>query len=141
MAAISQITDEQTRAFAEACYDTNSIDELRNATDPDETDMQQWGITEDQWHEAVQAALADLEEDQGDAYRLDEIGRALFGQSWQSDMARALGMKDARRVRYWASGEREIPIGVWVDLKRILSERGQRLLDLSESLGQGSSDA
>lgn len=135
MTAINQITDEQTRAFAEACYDTNSLPELRDATEPDETDMEQWGISADQWREAVAAALADLEEDQGDAYRLHEIGTAMFGQSWQSDMARALGMKDARRVRYWASGEREVPAGVWGDLRSLCQDRGQRLVELGNQLG------
>lgn len=134
MNAINQITDEQTRAFAEACYDTNSLNELRDAIEPDETDMAQWGITESQWREAIAAALSDLDEDQGDAYRLHEIGLALFGQSWQSDMARALGMSDARRIRYWVSGEREIPSGVWDDLRAILRERGQRLTDLSGTI-------
>lgn len=100
----------------------------------DKTDMQTWGIDEAQWIEAVNAALIDLEEDQGDAYKLHEIGQALFGVSWQSDMARALGIKDARKIRFWVSGERTIPAGVWDDLKRITKERGQRLLDLSESL-------
>lgn len=132
MPTINQITDEQTRAFAEACYDTNSLPELRDASEPDETDMERWGISAEQWHEAVTAALADLEEDHGDAYRLHEIGVALFGQSWQSEMARALGMKDARRVRYWAAGERDIPAGVWDDLRTLCQERGQHLLDLAE---------
>ncbi|MGM0783916.1 MAG: hypothetical protein ACQEUM_07375 [Pseudomonadota bacterium] len=132
MAAISQITDEQARAFAEACYDTNSIPELRDASEPDETDMEQWGITADQWREAVAAALADLDEDQGDAYRLHEIGVAMFGQSWMTDMARALDMKDARRIRYWVSSERPVPEGVWDDLRTLCQSRGQRLLDLAQ---------
>ena len=61
--AIDRIRHERTRAFATACYDTNSVDELRAATEADETDMQQWGIDENRWHEAVSAALADTEAD------------------------------------------------------------------------------
>lgn len=136
MSAINRIQDETTQAFAVACYDDNSPSELRDslANGADETDMKTWGLDEGQWIEAVNAALIDLEEDQGDAYKLHEIGQALFGVSWQTDMARALGIKDARRVRQWLSGDRTVPAGVWDDLKRITSERGQRLLDLSESL-------
>ena len=136
MSAINRIQDEATQAFAVACYDDNSPSELRDAlaNGADETDMKTWGIDEAQWIEAVNAALIDLEEDQGDAYKLHEIGQALFGVSWQSDMARALGIKDARKIRFWVSGERAIPAGVWDDLKRITKERGQRLQDLSESL-------
>lgn len=66
--------------------------------------------------------------------QLKNIGTALYGRSWQSDMANDLGMKDARRVRYWANGEREIPPGVWGDLKRIARERGERLISISENL-------
>ncbi|WP_438454941.1 hypothetical protein [Vreelandella venusta] len=136
MSAINRIQDETTQAFATACYDDNSPSELRDAlaNGADETDMKTWGIDEGQWIEAVNAALIDLEEDQGDAYKLHEIGQALFGVSWQSDMARALGIKDARKIRFWVSGERPVPTGVWDDLKRITKVRGQRLLELSESL-------
>ncbi|WP_205739008.1 hypothetical protein [Vreelandella alkaliphila] len=136
MPAIDRIQDEFTQTFATACYDDNSPSELRDAlaNGADETDMKTWGIDEGQWIEAVNAALIDLEEDQGDAYKLHEIGQALFGVSWQSDMARALGIKDARKIRFWVSGERAVPTGVWDDLKRITKERGQRLLELSESL-------
>lgn len=136
MSAIDRIKDETTQAFATACYDDNSPSELRDAlaNGADETDMKTWGIDEGQWIEAVNAALIDLEEDQGDTYKLHEIGQALFGVSWQTDMARALDIKDARRVRQWLSLDRTVPAGVWDDLKRITRERGQRLLELSESL-------
>ena len=60
--AILNITDDTTRAFAEACYDTNSIEELEGSV-PDEVDMKQWGITAEQWQEAVQAACTDLKAD------------------------------------------------------------------------------
>ncbi|ELA9292951.1 hypothetical protein QUO15_004413 [Vibrio parahaemolyticus] len=45
--------------FSEACYNQNSIDELRTAllNGRDETDMQVWGLSEDEWEEQVVAAL------------------------------------------------------------------------------------
>lgn len=57
--AIRNIADEQTRAFAAACYDTNSIEELQQHGPADLTDMAAWGITAEQWREAIDAALAD----------------------------------------------------------------------------------
>ena len=35
--------------------------------------------------------------------QLATIGRALYGERWQSDLARALGL-NARSVRRWAAG-------------------------------------
>lgn len=62
--AINQITDETTRRFAEATYDDyyGNIEQI--PTDEDETDMKTWGITAEQWHEAVNAARADLRDDE-----------------------------------------------------------------------------
>jgi len=47
------------RGFAEACYENNSISELMAATesDADETDCNTWGITAEEWGNAVVAAL------------------------------------------------------------------------------------
>lgn len=53
----------QTKAFAEACYDTNSIDELsapHAPADADEADMQEWGITAEQWSQAIEAARQEM---------------------------------------------------------------------------------
>nr|WP_289073733.1 hypothetical protein [uncultured Halomonas sp.] len=60
--AIRNIADDATRAFAEACYDTNDLKELDSSV-PDEVDMKQWGITAEQWSEAVAAARTDLKAD------------------------------------------------------------------------------
>lgn len=46
--------------FAVACFDMNSIDELQAPhapIDADETDCQNWGITPEEWSDAVEAAL------------------------------------------------------------------------------------
>lgn len=65
--AIRNIRDDRTRDFAEACYDGNTIEQLEDTTfSPDEFDMKDWGLTAEQWHEAVNAALADLKADQAD---------------------------------------------------------------------------
>lgn len=53
--------DEPAEQFAAACYETNSINELLHfdtATLADaQADMEQWGITFDEWRQAQREAL------------------------------------------------------------------------------------
>lgn len=42
-------------------------------------------------------------------HELETFGRALFGDQWQTPLARSLGMNDAAQVRKWLSGARSIP--------------------------------
>lgn len=35
---------------------------------------------------------------------LIQCGRALYGERWQTDLARDLGLSDGRRIRQWLSG-------------------------------------
>lgn len=51
--------------FAAACYDMNSLAELRTALagEPDAADMAAWSLTEDQWRAEIQTAIAAKEED------------------------------------------------------------------------------
>lgn len=56
---------------------------------------------------------------------LAEIGRALYGSRWQSDMARDLGVSD-RTVRRWAAGE-DLPAGVRNDLAALAKRRAAEL--------------
>ncbi|WP_353981679.1 hypothetical protein [Salinicola endophyticus] len=59
--AIRNIADDTTRAFAEACYNDNSIKELMSEPNDysDGVDCNQWGISIDQHREALAAALND----------------------------------------------------------------------------------
>mgnify|MGYP001469338105 CR=1 FL=1 len=45
--------------FAAACYDQNTVDELRAALagDPDTIDMATWGLSADEWREEIRKAL------------------------------------------------------------------------------------
>ena len=43
---------------------------------------------------------------------LTEIGRCLWGERWQTDMANFLGLSDSARVRHWLTGYRPVPLGV-----------------------------
>lgn len=54
-------------SFAEACFDQNSIDELAAAIEsPDQTDMETWGLTEAEYMENIELALAHLIADRHD---------------------------------------------------------------------------
>jgi ribosome-binding protein aMBF1 (putative translation factor) len=53
---------------------------------------------------------------------LREIGQAMFGDRWQTDLAHHLDVND-RTVRRWLSGQDEPRPGVWDDLERLLDER------------------
>jgi hypothetical protein len=48
-----------------------------------------------------------------------DAGAALYGPRWQRDLGAALGVS-TRSVRAWAAGERDIPEGVWGDLRDAL---------------------
>lgn len=72
------------------------------------------------------------------AAELERAGRLLYGERWQTDLARALGVGD-RRVREWVAGDRRPSAGVWADIAVLLRQRqaeGQALLaDLGDSSG------
>lgn len=53
---------------------------------------------------------------------LADAGRALFGERWQSELARSLDVND-RQVRRWVAGEYDPPAGVYTDLLRLVLER------------------
>jgi hypothetical protein len=54
---------------------------------------------------------------------LINAGNALYGERWQTDLARDLGLSDGRRIRQWMSGDRPITEGVWGDISRLLKDR------------------
>jgi len=65
--------------------------------------------------------------------QLERAGKLLYGDRWQSDLARALGVGD-RRVREWASGDRRPPAGVWADIAALLRQRQQEGIALLQEL-------
>lgn len=60
------------------------------------------------------------------------IGEALYGERWQSDIARDLNV-DSRRVRQWLASERPIPAGIWVELAAKMRQRKQTIAGLLSS--------
>jgi hypothetical protein len=53
---------------------------------------------------------------------LREVGEALYGPRWQSDLAADLGVTD-RTVRRWAAGSTPMPDGVIDDLRATVKSR------------------
>lgn len=64
---------------------------------------------------------------------LATCGRALYGDRWQSSLARALGISD-RTLRYWLAQRSPVPAGVRDDLKRLLAERGKECIRAARAL-------
>lgn len=54
--------------------------------------------------------------------RIALIGEALYGPSWQTPLAEALGVA-LRTVQRWAAGTSEPAPGVWADLRRLAAIR------------------
>jgi hypothetical protein len=72
-------------------------------------------------HEPIEPAYAG---------RIREIGTALYGATWQTEMSRALRAHHPEgldigsvTVRKWAAGTRRPPPWAWFGLMRILAER------------------
>lgn len=55
-----------------------------------------------------------------------EAGEALYGERWQSELSRDLGVSD-RTMRRWAAGTTDVPVGLYVDLLRLTQERAAKL--------------
>lgn len=60
---------------------------------------------------------------------LTDCGIALYGERWQSEIARDLDITD-RTVRRWLAGDQPVQSGVAVDLLRLLTERASDIDDL-----------
>ena len=78
-------------------------------------------------------AAADHAKTHGPA-ELERAGHALFGDRWQTDLANALQLSDARRIRQWMAGERKIPVGVWADVCGLLRHRQMSINKVLEGL-------
>ena len=68
---------------------------------------------------------------------LIKAGEALYGERWKTDLGRALGLGDGRRIRQWLAGDRPIPEGVWKDVKGLLRDRELLIADVIQRLPSG----
>lgn len=65
--------------------------------------------------------------------QLKDAGELLFGNQWQSDLARALDV-DSRRVRDWLQERRPIPVGVKSEIIELLRKNSQDTASYAEIL-------
>jgi len=68
------------------------------------------------------------------ANELEAAGKSLFGERWQTDLARELGLSDGRRIRQWMAGDRPIPAGVWADIAGLLLHRQTSLQSVLDKI-------
>lgn len=61
------------------------------------------------------------------------VGRALYGDKWQSPLARALSINE-RSVRYMAAGDRLVSIGIVGGLLEIVLDRQEELRQIGDEL-------
>jgi DNA-binding transcriptional regulator YdaS (Cro superfamily) len=64
---------------------------------------------------------------------LHRAGELLYGQDWQSELARALGISP-RSVQRWVAGERLPAPERWAAIHALAVERGEELAHLLEEL-------
>lgn len=69
-----------------------------------------------------------------DANLLTRIGETLYGQQWQTNLARDLQLSDPRRIRAWLKGERSIPPGIWADCEQLLLDYAGKANNLAIEL-------
>lgn len=85
-------------------------------------------------YEQYGAGIADVSRLTPDHLR--RAGEALYGSTWQSELARSLNV-GARRVREWLAGDRRPSAGVWSDIKALLRQRGDEALAVLVELDRG----
>jgi hypothetical protein len=71
--------------------------------------------------------------------QLHEIGRALYGSQWQTELARSIvSLKcqqlDKRRVQQWACGARPVPVWLLPELKALAQKRMQEIQEINFKL-------
>lgn len=62
--------------------------------------------------------------------QLEQIGQALYGQQWKSDLARDLDVAD-RTVRRWLAGDSAVPQGALNELRQLCLKRSAELATLA----------
>ena len=64
---------------------------------------------------------------------LTQIGTALYGHAWQTQVANDLGVTD-RTVRRWVAGTSAIPTDVWGRLQVVMDAHAEILTSLSAKI-------
>lgn len=72
---------------------------------------------------------------------LCKAGSALYGERWQTDLARDLDLSDGRRVRQWLTGDRPLPRDIAIRLANLLHNRVHDISDALEQLEMASKNS
>lgn len=65
--------------------------------------------------------------------QLEQVGIALYGDRWQTDLARDLNVAD-RSIRRWASGQNPVPASLTAELLALVDQRSAKLADVKAML-------
>lgn len=65
---------------------------------------------------------------------LETLGKVLYGEQWQSNLSRDLGLSSSRRMREWVAGDRKIPIGIWDEISGLLKEKQLKISELLKDI-------
>lgn len=60
---------------------------------------------------------------------LKTAGELLYGERWQTNLSKDLGLSDARRIRQWMAGDRPLPTGIVDDAKKLIEQRVKKMAD------------
>lgn len=64
---------------------------------------------------------------------LRRVGAALYGSRWQAALAGDLGVND-RTMRRWVSGEWPVPERAWGELRQLVTQRRDHLVEVAADL-------
>lgn len=64
--------------------------------------------------------------------KIERCGRLLFGDHWRTPLAEALEVNE-RTLRRWVNGEFRPPPGVYIELRKMMLDRGLELARLADS--------
>lgn len=64
---------------------------------------------------------------------LADVGEALYGSRWQTDLAGELGVSD-RTVRRWLAEPNAVPAGAWTDILQLMDRRTRLLASLKHKI-------
>jgi hypothetical protein len=69
------------------------------------------------------------------SHLLRQVGEALYGVQWQSDLSRDISVSD-RSIRRWLAGTDAVPEGVWADIHNHAEARWRTIKYFDEEIVQ-----
>lgn len=77
--------------------------------------------------------MSALDQRRHDRALLAQVGEALYGDTWQSALSRALDV-EPRAVRRWVSNQNVIPPGVWAQVRELIHKRRGGLMEAEQAV-------